>query len=310
MEATEKLLVLLVEDDPDLLHVTRLLFEARGHEVMVATRLLEAVKIISENRDRHIAALIDINLSRFVAPDGTVETMKEKSGLMILEFIRDSASHHVVPFVFTGYADEETLLKAYEIGVAGDIIKGIGPRLLVAKVENKFALKAAIHSKIDSMTGLLNFRTFREAVLKDLSALRADDPKRFSLIMFDVDDFKRINDTQGHEVGDRAIEAVGKSIRQGIRDSDLCCRRSGDEFLVWLRGGSLDHSLQDALRIKRIVSLCPIVGREGDIFHASVSFGVATSERGDALGVLMLEKLMAEADAKLAEYKKTMKVGR
>lgn len=311
MRTGEKLLVLLVEDDPAVVEVTRQLFEARGHEVMSANSFVEAVRIIFDNSDRFIAALIDINLSRFVSQDGTVQTMEEKSGLEVLKYIRDSEAHHVVPFVYTGYSDTETLLKAYEIGVAGDITKGIDSRLLIAKVENKFALKAAMYSKIDTMTGLLNFRVFTEAVLKDLAHARESDPKGYSLILFDVDDFKKINDIHGHLTGDRAIEAVGNSIKSAIRLTDLCCRRSGDEFFVWLRGSNFDSTLRDALRIKRLVGLAPIVTSEGKIIRTSVSFGLSSVLRENIESPsTALNHLMEEVDKALIKHKETMRIGR
>ncbi len=311
MKAGEKLLVLLVEDDPAVVEVTRMLFEEHGHEVVAASSSVVAIKIISDNSDRFIVALVDINLSRFVAVDGPVDNREEKSGLLGLQFIRDSDSHHVVPFVYSGYSDAETLLRAYEIGVAGHITKGLDPRLLIAMVDNRYSLKAAMYSKIDSMTGLLNFRVFTEAVMKDLSSARESDPRAYSLILFDVDNFKDINDTHGHLTGDRTIEAVGRSIRSAIRLSDRCCRRSGDEFFVWLRGTNFDHTLRDALRIKRMVGLTPIASSEGKIFQANVSFGWSSVLRENIQSpTTTLNQLMEEADRELQKYKANMKVGR
>jgi len=103
-------------------------------------------------------------------------------------------------------------------------------------------------SRRDGMTGLYNVRAFHEYLRRDLlSAERSHLP--LSLIYFDVDNFKGINDTHGHQKGDDILKNVAKVLNESCREVDVPCRYGGDEFCLVLAGAGLDEARVTAERI-------------------------------------------------------------
>jgi diguanylate cyclase (GGDEF)-like protein len=105
----------------------------------------------------------------------------------------------------------------------------------------------------DPLTGLLNARGFRRRLDEELAqAARAGES--LSLMLIDLDGLKAINDTHGHEAGDRALRCIGDSLRRTIRLMDVSARTGGDEFAVILPSAGLDKALVLAERIRRRVA--------------------------------------------------------
>ena len=119
--------------------------------------------------------------------------------------------------------------------------------------------------------------------------------KTFALIIFDLDHFKRINDTFGHQAGDEVLRQVSKAAQEVLRDSDLLGRYGGEEFILFLPRSSAQEALQVAERLRlRIAALrLPELG-EG--WPLSASFGVAE-------GQASLETCLLAADQALYEAK-------
>ncbi|MGL4828722.1 MAG: diguanylate cyclase domain-containing protein [Vibrio sp.] len=101
-----------------------------------------------------------------------------------------------------------------------------------AKLERQ---KAELHflSERDSLTGLLNRRAFKQQLNQALVKAKRSDMK-LALLFFDLDKFKKINDTKGHEAGDVVLQEVAQRLKSTIRESDFCGRLGGDEFVVCL----------------------------------------------------------------------------
>ncbi len=119
----------------------------------------------------------------------------------------------------------------------------------------------------DPLTGALNRKAFE--VLKKLR------PERFAIIILDLDDFKAINDTHGHQAGDQVLTAVADTIIQNIRKSDYLVRLGGDEFAVILFGCDLETARSSAENLlRRIKNL--IIEYEGFKLRISCSMGVGT----------------------------------
>ena len=102
-------------------------------------------------------------------------------------------------------------------------------------------------AETDVLTGLSNRLRFRDDLARSVGQSRAT-PQRLSLAYVDLDDFKRINDTLGHDAGDAVLRAVGRALRQSVRrDVDHCYRLGGDEFAVLFGGAGRDQAIE-ALR--------------------------------------------------------------
>ncbi len=151
----------------------------------------------------------------------------------------------------------------------------------------------------DSLTGLLNRRYFQERLAEEIERFKRHKLP-FSLIMMDIDDFKRLNDTHGHLVGDEALVNITRAVRGSIRAIDVAARYGGEEFTVILPQTSKKAARTMANRIGQAVARTPILSTKGDTVHLTMSLGVA-SFPDDAQA---LDDLLRHADQALYEAKR------
>lgn len=152
----------------------------------------------------------------------------------------------------------------------------------------------------DGMTGLMNHETMQELLDVELARNR-DDPVGLSLLMFDLDHFKAVNDQHGHPAGDRVLQRIAQAMRQLARVSDHVARYGGEEFLVIMPGSTPEGAKQFADRLR--VSLGQILHRSnGEEFHVTISVGVVSCPAG--VTAPAKEVLLGMADAALYESKR------
>src|SRR5690606_31323178 len=137
----------------------------------------------------------------------------------------------------------------------------------------------------DSLTGIANRKHFYDIAKRELVRLSGDEESA-ALIMFDLDYFKRINDTLGHEAGDTVIKGCVASVQETIRPMDLFGRYGGEEFLILLPNAPQEIVLEIAERIRRKVQQTLCVHDNHEI-HASVSLGVSMWNGRDTLEQLI-----------------------
>lgn len=151
----------------------------------------------------------------------------------------------------------------------------------------------------DSLTGLYNRRFFFELAGKELSrAHRSQQP--LSVMLLDLDNFKQINDQYGHLVGDQALQAVAKRIRDCIREIDILGRYGGEEFVMLMPDTDLASAIQMAERVCLGMNSDPIKINEQTISMAA-SLGVATLEVGQNITI---DSLLDQADQALYTAKR------
>jgi hemerythrin len=125
----------------------------------------------------------------------------------------------------------------------------------------------------DVLTDLPNrrhaMRSFQRAWLEAASSNTA-----LACMMIDADGFKQINDTQGHDAGDRVLQALSMQLRNAVRTDDLVCRLGGDEFLIICAATPMDGALQLAEKIRSDVAALRVNAGAGE-WRGSVSIGVA-----------------------------------
>jgi diguanylate cyclase (GGDEF)-like protein len=146
----------------------------------------------------------------------------------------------------------------------------------------------------DALTGVANRRVFQETLAQELSrARRSGDP--LTLVMLDVDRFKKINDELGHQAGDKMLKEVAGALEKQCRDFDTIARYGGEEFCVLLPGCTARQSLPAAERLRKAVASIQ------DPLSPTASAGVATfpTHCDDADG------LIRAADEALYESKRT-----
>ncbi len=128
-------------------------------------------------------------------------------------------------------------------------------------------------ARIDPLTGLNNRRAFFEYG-QLLEHQTARHNQHFSIIMLDIDHFKRINDSYGHEIGDEALKALAKSLNATVRSSDILGRLGGEEFAIIMPHANSKEATMMSERLKRVISKIVLSDKEQKV-RFTVSFGVA-----------------------------------
>ena len=160
----------------------------------------------------------------------------------------------------------------------------------------KAQAKMAEMSVVDELTKLHNRRYFVEALEGEFERANRYETD-MALIMMDLDDFKRINDTYGHPAGDMVLSEIGKILKKHVRRNDIACRYGGEKFAVILPNVSRDNIYAAYERFREIVSKQPF-DYESKQFHITVSIGIAFSN--DAK---LINDLLAHADQALYQGK-------
>lgn len=153
-------------------------------------------------------------------------------------------------------------------------------------------------SQMDPLTFLLN----RRAILRELQSevLRSERYKTpLSISIVDVDDFKSVNDTHGHAVGDEVLRRVAHRLREGVRHPDMVGRYGGEEFLILLPSSTLHAAAEQAARLCKQVRETALHVKE-HIINVTLSIGVAQLKIGEETW----DNLLKRADSAMYEAKK------
>lgn len=150
----------------------------------------------------------------------------------------------------------------------------------------------------DSLTGAYNRRLFMDRANEELSQSRRNG-QTFSLLLIDLDQFKRINDSYGHASGDEALRYTARCVRNALRDYDVFGRLGGEEFAVILTGVDQAQALQVSNRLLETMAAGTIC-HDKYSFGITMSGGVATARAGDTI-----ESLLSAADVALYRAKDT-----
>lgn len=150
----------------------------------------------------------------------------------------------------------------------------------------------------DPLTGLFNRRYLDEALAIEVPrATRAREP--FSVIMLDLDHFKRFNDTHGHDAGDAVLQAIGGFLKRDVRGGDIACRYGGEEFCLVLPGTSLEVAQERGRQLCQGVRSLPLDFRGQALGTLTLSMGIATfPDHGETA-----ETVLHVADAALYKAK-------
>lgn len=151
----------------------------------------------------------------------------------------------------------------------------------------------------DRMSGLFVHHYFKNALFNEFSrAKRYGTP--LSLIMMDIDFFKKVNDTYGHQRGDVVIQQIAHLIRDGIRDIDIAARYGGEEFTIILPETGIEAAQTVAERLRESIADFPFATHDDTSLHITASFGISTVRKTTASS----EELIEEADRALYQSKR------
>ncbi|SEA39911.1 diguanylate cyclase (GGDEF) domain-containing protein [Desulfuromusa kysingii] len=152
--------------------------------------------------------------------------------------------------------------------------------------------------KTDPLTGIGNYRSFIQALEQEIErTLRSGQPT--SLVMLDIDFFKKVNDQWGHEVGNQALIHLTTLLQKTVRKLDIPCRYGGEEFAIILPDTTLTASIPVAERIRQVIENTPL-DVAGKSLKLTVSLGIATYREQENISVAELVK---QADEYLYQAK-------
>lgn len=273
MTATKEPIVLVVDDNSTFRDFIRDASKAQEREFQTVSTFRLAQKFVHERPNELFAALIDRHLHT-----------EEENGLALVRYFRRVAPERVVSYMLTSDERDATEEEALDAGAYHVFNKNTPVHRLIRYCSRAHIEKLLIKDTTDRLTGLLSFGTFCEMAEAEMHAARTRQDKQhpgvFSLLFFDVDYFKAINDERGHLFGDEALRRISATLRHNLRPGDHICRKSGDEFIVLLggtdelRAETIGHKLQMKVRETRLNE-----PEDGKAVHASVSFGLAQMRR-------------------------------
>ncbi len=217
--------------------------------------------------------------------------MPEKSGMEWLAEIVEKQTAPVV--ILTGSGDEEVAAQSLQEGAVGYLPKS---RLSAEKLAE--TIDAAMKrwgqmqqskasqeelerlANVDSLTGLHNRRAILRRLDEDIRhAKRYGD--ELSLLMLDIDHFKKVNDRYGHLTGDDVLERIATLVQQNIRETDSAGRYGGEEFIVVLPKTNLSPAAEVAERIRKTIEESEMEDHEGNVFGVTVSLGLSSYQAGE-----------------------------
>ena len=223
--------------------------------------------------------------------------------LRLASRLRSLEPSRQIPILLIGDQEDQNLfIKALELGVNDYIMRPIDEPELLARVRTQVRRKRyqdRLHENFlqhlsmaltDSLTGLHN-RRYLSTHLDSVMERMRDSEKPVSLLMIDVDHFKRVNDTYGHGVGDEVLHEIGQQILRNIRGFDLAARYGGEEFAVVMPDTPVEVALGVAERLCEKMASEPVhVTGSKDKIRITLSIGVAVSEDLDETAKNLLKR--------------------
>lgn len=291
-----------MDDDPDFARVFQISLRADKRllfTVETANTLQSALQMLQEKTFQVI--LLDLGL-----PDS--------QGLGTFERISE-AHPEIACVILSGNDDEALSLEAVQKGAQDYVVKGeirgeMLARVLAYALE-RHRQKQKIEelndhleklSFLDPLTQLLNRRGLQRMLSRELE-ISGREGANLSVILLDLDNFKPINDTFGHAVGDIVLQEISKVLKRTVRATDYVSRVGGDEFIILLPNTRLAEGLHFSERIRLAISQTTVVMAGGQSVKATASFGVMIVQKRTA----SVDSLLDETHAALAKSKRAGK---
>ncbi|MBP7175570.1 MAG: diguanylate cyclase [Thermoclostridium sp.] len=232
--------LLIVDDTPENLEISGKILEKESYDIYVADSGETALDLASNVKFDLI--LLDI-------------MMPVMDGFEVCRRIREKPEYGSVPVIFlSAKAGIESVMKGFELGAVDYVRKPFNPAELVARVkihvelkktreelelQNSKLLKAYSEMELmavtDPLTGLFNRREMLSRIEHEIVRFNRNSLP-FTIVLSDIDFFKKVNDTYGHECGDFILKSVAGTLKSTLRKQDIVSRWGGEEFLLLLPG--------------------------------------------------------------------------
>lgn len=219
--------------------------------------------------------------------------LKETDGLRLCSQIRSlDETRHLPLIILVDAGEEARLLRGLDLGVNDYLIRPIDRNEMLVRIRTQIRrkrqsdfLRAALvesveASVIDALTGLHN-RRYLNTHMKALIDKALEQDTQLAVIVADIDHFKSVNDTHGHDAGDLVLRQFAGRFKENTRSVDLACRFGGEEFVLVMPNTDLEAAYHIAERLRVSVSAAPFDIGHGQQIDVTTSVGISILEFAD-----------------------------
>jgi two-component system cell cycle response regulator len=278
-------------------------------------RIIKTLKPVAD-----VVAISDPQAALFEAAESTFELVivnanfDEYDPLRLCSQFRSLERTRFLPIlIVTEQGADEMVIRALDLGVNDYIVRPVDPNELVARSLTQIRrkryndrLRASVKQTIelavtDPLTGLNN-RRYLDNHLNVLFNRSMARGRPLSVLITDIDRFKQVNDTYGHDGGDQVLKEFANRVRSTVRGADLACRYGGEEFVVVMPDTSPEVAAAVAERLRAAIESTPfLLKSSGETLNITASFGISSR----IASVITPDQLMKQADLALYEAKNT-----
>ncbi|MBB3459775.1 PleD family two-component system response regulator [Rhizobium sp. BK377] len=278
-------------------------------------RIIKTLKPVAD-----VVAISDPQAALFEAAENAFELVivnanfDEYDPLRLCSQFRSLERTRFLPIlIVTEQGADEMVIRALDLGVNDYIVRPVDPNELVARSLTQIRrkryndrLRASVKQTIelavtDPLTGLNN-RRYLDNHLNVLFNRSMARGRPLSVLITDIDRFKQVNDTYGHDGGDQVLKEFANRVRSTVRGADLACRYGGEEFVVVMPDTSPEIAAAVAERLRAAIESTPfLLKSSGETLNITASFGISSR----IASVITPDQLMKQADLALYEAKNT-----
>lgn len=272
----ERPVVVLADDDPSIRLMIRHVLESEEFDIVEAADGIEAIKAV----EKHHPALVLLDA-----------VMPGIDGFTTCKQLKDKGHTDVPVMMITGLDDDASVERAYDVGAIDFITKPIKWAVLKHRVRSVVSTvvaerKVELLAYRDTLTNLPNRLLFADRLEHSIDR-SARHRESMALLLVDMDDFKLVNDSFGHDAGDKLIKAVGDLLARSLRRADTVARLGGDEFAVIVEGISgLDDAISIADNLSTILEHNVRLDEQETFTGASIGIAIYPEDGEDARTLL------------------------
>ena len=266
--------VLIADDDPVSRRLLQVSLGNAGYRVVMAADGAQALRVLNEQNCPRLAVLDWM--------------MPAVDGLEVCRAVRRAAREpYLYIILLTAKGHQTEIIEGLEAGADDYITKPFDVQELKARLRSGQRIlelqeqlvtareQLRIQATHDSLTGLYNRRAILEALDREVARSNREN-KPVAVIMADLDYFKNINDTHGHQAGDAVLQETARRMLTSLRAYDAVGRYGGEEFLLVIPGSDLDAAVELAERLRQGISTQPVCVA-GAMISTTLSLGLAVS---------------------------------
>ena len=259
--------VLIVDDSITVRSQLKYFLHSQLFEVLAASEPLGALKLIEKNSDIKII-ITDYN-------------MPHLNGVEFLKVIRRNFSKNKIAVVGVS-TDEKSAISFLKYGANDFVTKPFFKEEFICRINNTAESLENVYkleeiANIDFLTKVSNRKYFLEKAESYFHSAKVED-KPFAIAMIDIDNFKAVNDTYGHAVGDQVIKALAKLLRNNIKGQDIVARFGGEEFVLYLKDTPAEAASKFMHSICFKISELNIILFNNEQINFTVSIGLSSKQ--------------------------------